>query len=637
MTVSDAVEARPAERNLWSDCILPALVGFVPIVALSSAQGGYFPTAWGWSTLGLVLAAGVTILSRDRVELARTEMLFVGAWTLVACWITLSLAWTIDFPATVLDVERALVYFAAAAAIIVIAAGRDVRWLVGGALCAVGGVSLFSLATRIFPDTIRVYDPTANNRLAQPLGYWNGLSAYVVMGMLLALGFAARGSRLWIRGIAAALVVPLAATFYFTFGRTGWLALAVALVAAVAFDRRRVQLLAVMTCLVPIAGIGVWLASRYPGLTRVHATLASAAHDGRRLALWLALLAVAAAAAAVGLAVFERRVRVLRAVKLTFVACIVIAIVALGGVGTGHEGGPVTAVHKAWRAFKSPPVRPTNLNNRLLSLSGNGRYDLWRVAWDDAKAHPVLGSGAGTYERYFLRYQPLAVSRVRDAHGLYVETLAELGPFGLALLLVALLGPLAIALRRRGQSMLVGPIAGAYVAYLVHAASDWDWELPAVTLVALTCGSALVISGERVRRRVAVGPWLRGVAIGAAVVVAGFAGFALVGNSALATAQAANQSGNWDKAAVQARRAHRWMPWSPKPLLALGTAQLGAGLRGDARATFVQALSIDSGDWAVWADIASASSGAERDHALQKVVELFPRSHIAQKYLSANK
>jgi len=636
MSVSDAVEARTAERNVWGDRALSALLGFVPIVAVSSAQGGYFPTSWGWTTLGLVLAAGVTILSRDRVELSRVEMVFVGAWALVAGWMAVSLIWTTDFSSTMLEIERALVYVAAAAAIIVIAAGRDVRWLIGGALCAVGGVSLFSLATRLFPDTIRVYDPTATNRLAQPLGYWNGLSAYVVMGLLLALGFAARGGRVWMRGVAAALVVPFAATFYFTFGRTGWLALAVGLVAAVVFDRRRVQLLAVMTCVLPAAAVAVWLSSRYPGLTREHATLASAAHDGKRLTLWLVLLAVVAAVAAVALALFEQHVRVPKVVKLSFVASIAVAIIVLCIVGTAHEGGPASSVRKAWHAFKQPPTRPSDLNNRLLSLSGNGRYDLWRVAWDDAKAHPVLGSGAGTYERYFLKHQPEAVSRVRDAHGLYIEALAEIGPIGLVLLLVALLGPLAIALRR-GQTVLVGPIAGAYAAYLVHAASDWDWELPAVTLVALTCGAALVVSGERARRRIVLGSWSRGIAVGAAVVVAGSAGFALVGNSALASAQDANQSHNWDKAAVQARRAHTWMPWSPKPLLALGTAQHGAGLRDDAHSTFTQALSIDANDWAVWADIASVSSGADRDHALQKVVELFPRSVIAQKYLSANK
>jgi hypothetical protein len=633
MSVSDAVEARTSERNVWSDRIFPALVGFVPIVAVSSAQGGYFPTSWGWTTLGLVLAAGVTILARERVVFSLTEVLFVSAWAAVAGWIALSLLWTIDFTSTMLEIERALVYVAAAAAIVVIATGRDVRWVLGGALCAIGGVALFSLATRIFPDTIRVYDPTATNRLAQPIGYWNGLSAFVVMGILLALGFAARASRPVIRGAAAALVVPLAATFYFTFGRTGWLALAVALVAALIFDRRRVQLLAVMTCIVPIAGIGVWLSSRYPGLTRVHVALAEAAHDGRRLALWLALLAVAAATVAVGLALFEQRVRVPKPAKVVFVAVIVTAVVVLCGVGVAHEGGPSAAAHKAWRAFKRPPVRPANLNDRLLSLSGNGRYELWRIAWDDARAHSVLGSGAGTYERYFLRHQPSGISRVHDAHGLYIETLAEIGPFGLVFLVVALLVPLSVAVRRR-QSMLVGPIAGAYVAYVVHAASDWDWELPAVTLVALTCGVALVVAGEGARSRRVGGAWARGVAVTAVVVVGGFGGFALVGNSALASAQDANQAHNWDKASVQARRAHEWMPWSPKPLLSLGTAQLGAGLRADALGTYKRALAIDSNDWSVWADIANASSGAEHDHALRKVVALFPQSAIAKIFLA---
>src|SRR5579859_2036033 len=107
MSVSDAVEARTAERNLWGDRILPALAGFIPIVALSSAQGGYFPTAWGWSTLGLTLAAGVTILSRERVELSRIEVVFVGTWAIVAGWTALSLIWTTDVSASVLEVERA--------------------------------------------------------------------------------------------------------------------------------------------------------------------------------------------------------------------------------------------------------------------------------------------------------------------------------------------------------------------------------------------------------------------------------------------------------------------------------------------------------------------------------------------------
>ena len=107
MSVSDAVDAPAVERTHWGDCALSALVGFVPILAVSSVQGGYFPTSWGWTTLGLVLAAGITILSRDRVEVGRMEMFFVAAWALVAAWIALSLSWTTDFSSTMLEIERA--------------------------------------------------------------------------------------------------------------------------------------------------------------------------------------------------------------------------------------------------------------------------------------------------------------------------------------------------------------------------------------------------------------------------------------------------------------------------------------------------------------------------------------------------
>ena len=83
-------------------------------------------------------------------------------------------------------------------------------------------------------------------------------------------------------------------------------------------------------------------------------------------------------------------------------------------------------------------------------------------------------------------------SFARDAHSLYLETLAELGPIGLALLLAALIIPL-LALRG-GRDPLLATAAGAYVAFLVHTGVDWDWELPAVTLAGLACGSAMLVA-----------------------------------------------------------------------------------------------------------------------------------------------
>jgi hypothetical protein len=611
------------EGETWARRISPALLGFIPVAALGSAQGGYFATSWGWAALCLFWASAVAVVVLPAVRLATGEIAFVLGWVVVAAWISLSVLWSNDVPQTMLDLERVAVYVAGAVALVVFTSSRTVPYLLGGLVCAIGAVSTFSLATRLFPGRIRVFDPTATYRLAQPLGYWNGLSVFCAMGMVLAVGYAARGRSAGVRALAAALLPLLLATFYFTFGRTGWLALAVGLMAAILFDRRRLQLVAIMLLLAPIAAVAVWSSAHYPGLTRRTARLAEATRDGHRLAGILLILVALAAVVSFAFARAERRVQVSPRTRRAFALSTVgLAAVTLLGVFV-HFGGPPTLVEKGWRAFKAAPTRTENLNQRLLSFSGNGRYDLWRVAWRDAESHPVLGSGAGSYERYFLQHQPASVSRVRDAHGLYIETLAELGPFGLALLVVALLVPLAVAVRRRLS--FTGAAAGAYVVLLVHAGTDWDWELPAVTLAGLLCAGALVVGDRRSGRPVG-GAWSRGVVVAAVVAAGALVGVGLLGNSALGSADSALKAGAWRDAAADANRARTWMPWSPHPWVALGRAQLGAGSPAAARASFEKAVSMDSGDWALWVDLARATHGAEQRHALREALALYPRA-----------
>src|SRR5205085_141237 len=88
-----------------------------------------------------------------------------------------------------------------------------------------------------------------------------------------------------------------------------------------------------------------------------------------------------------------------------------------------RAGGPGKLVGNAYDAFLSPE-RPnaTDLNRRLVSLSGSGRVDYWRVAWRQYRENPLLGSGAGSYERYWIRDRPNAFY-ARNAHNLYLEVL----------------------------------------------------------------------------------------------------------------------------------------------------------------------------------------------------------------------
>lgn len=137
---------------------------------------------------------------------------------------------------------------------------------------------------------------------------------------------------------------------------------------------------------------------------------------------------------------------------------------------------------------------------RPLDLGDRPYY--WRAALRQYAEAPLLGTGAGTFQLHWPALRPHDLSKldtpdVLDAHSLYLETLAELGPLGLALV-AAVLGVPLVALARRRDRM-TSALAPPYAAFLVHVGLDWDWEMPAVTLTGLACGAgALVAARDRV-------------------------------------------------------------------------------------------------------------------------------------------
>ena len=200
--------ALPVARTSHAAAVLSELIfvvgAFAVTVGLAAANGGYFPTSWGWSALALFFAAAAALLLRTTVRLGRFELVFLGSVTVLVGWTWLSSLWSIDLSSSVLEGQRGLVLIGAVVAVLMLAPPRPVKPLLGPVCTATTVISAYALATRLFPGRVGSYDPLAIYRLNTPIGYWNGLGVFAAIGAVLALGFAARGTRAVTRGVAAA-------------------------------------------------------------------------------------------------------------------------------------------------------------------------------------------------------------------------------------------------------------------------------------------------------------------------------------------------------------------------------------------------------------------------------------------------
>jgi O-antigen ligase len=629
-------EQRRADAAGFSDTfarrrgsVLIGLAAAGLIVPLAAAQGGYFATAWGWTGLVLLAAAAIALSLLAEVRLSTLELSFAGGLAGLLVWTIASNAWTIAPSDTPLEAERGLVYVAAALLMVIVLRRRMLAGLVLGLLAGITIVSAYSLATRLFPERLGTFDPVAGYRLSEPIGYWNALGAFAAMGTLLALCFALRSDQLPRRIAGSVALVVLVPTLYFTFGRGGWIALGVGLLVAVLVDPRRLQLLGGLLFVAPAPALAVALAARSPALTRLDATTSSASTQGHRLAIAVLGLTVVAAFAAWALREAERRITVPAAAQRAVMPALALLVVIGTALVFVRLGGPAAIAHRAYTSFgaQSPNIRG-DLNRRLFNLASPGRKLQWQVAWHDVRAHPWFGSGAGSYERYWTQHRPVAF-KVRDVHNLYLETLAELGPLGLALLVLALAAPIAAALRTRAEPA-VPFVLGAYAAYLVHAGADWDWEVPAVTLAALACGAALLVHAHGRSTRLSVGLRTRIGMLTAVVALLGFAFVGLISNSAL-SASASARYREPARSEQQARKASGWAAWSAQPWQALGETELAHGRLQAARTAFARALTKDRNDWELWLDLAFASKGTAQRRALAHATKLNPLSpEVAQ-------
>jgi O-Antigen ligase len=603
-------------------------ITFLELTALAFGQGGYYPVAWGWAALGFGWAALMALLLLNRIERSRLEWFALGAWLLLTLWTAASTIWSTDVVASGHAVELTIVYLTAAAALVLLGTRASVPSLLTATWASICLVSAYGLGTHILPDRFGYYtDALQPGRLYQPLGYWNAFGIFAVMGMLLALGICASRETVILRLIAGASWPGLAATVYFTFSRGAWLAMLAGVLGAIAISSNRIRYLATLATILPWTAIVVWRAWSSAALNAPTAGVERASSAGLRLAGVVALCTLLAAAALVIFHVIELRLRSTRRIRQVFVlAVLACAVVALAGVFARY-GGPPSIYRTLHHDLTAPPPTVSgSLNARLPSLSLNGRPTLWRVGLDQFRANEIAGSGAGTFTRYWYAHRPVS-DAVRDAHDLYIQTAAELGLVGLALLAAVLTCPLVAAIRVRSDPIAAAAI-GAYIAYLAHVIVDWDWQMPAITLVAIVSAFGLLALARGTGRTWTVRTPRR-LLLGTVVAVFTLAALVgLVGNVALSRGRSDMGSGHYGAALSQASAAERWMPWSCEPYLLMGQAQQAAGRRAQAAADYRRGLAKDPNVEDAWAGLSHVTVGPVHRHAIRQVLRIDPLSTI---------
>jgi hypothetical protein len=290
--------------------------------------------------------------------------------------------------------------------------------------------------------------------------------------------------------------------------------------------------------------------------------------------------------------------RTAHAVAAVAIAALAAAIIAL--VATGAD-------HHLWQEFKRPNA-PTSTNQyfRLFSIAGSHRYQYWQAALSAFDAHTLKGIGPGTFEFYWAQHNSLA-EFVRNAHSLYLETLAELGIVGLTLMggfvALVLVGGSMRALRAAAATRLaIATAVAGFAAFAAGAAFDWVWQIGVIPFVGV-----LLAAGALVAMRAAepIGPARRRLGtrlvLTAAAVIALWAIFVpLAATIAVRSSQAAVRSGNTRSALRDAANAQRLEPSAATPRLqrALVLEQLG-DIGGSLRAVG-DARNREPSNWRIW-------------------------------------
>ncbi len=485
------------------------LVGFVALTLLAPAAiiylsfnaGGFFPSAPGFAAVvfALALILRTTLAARPFEGFSRTLAVPLGALVLFGAWQLASTLWS---HATALGLDaydRTLLYVLAFALFGSLRYTPErLRWLVRALVAGMAAVCLIGLVSRLLPHAWPTTSSFYDSRLNYPLTYWNAEGMLAMLALILGFHLSADRAEHWsVRVLAAALLPGIAATLLLTFSRG---ALGVTIVGLLAYCllTRLSTLPTALLAAIPPTAIALHSAWDATLLASTKPTSAAAVVEGRHVAVVVGACMVGAGVLRAVLLLADGAIADMplvrtpppRAVRVWAGAgvavLVVVAALVLGAFGFAHR-----EYDKFIHGTNEQHTVQTR--ERLSDPANDGRLPLWKAAVRIYETDKFHGTGAGTYQLYYTRYRTVR-SYVVDTHSLYLQSLAELGIVGFVLILVVVFGILVgLAARIRGPGRAIyAALFAVTLAWAIHQAVDWDWQMPAITLeVFMLAGLAL--------------------------------------------------------------------------------------------------------------------------------------------------
>jgi hypothetical protein len=477
------------------------------LAVLAFDSGGYYPRPTAVAALvALGTVAAWTLLAPNSLAaFGRSAAVVFALLAGFAGWTLLSGIWSHAPGVALIEFDRALLYLAVFTVFALVGrTGGRARALVAILAGASLLVALVGLAAWLLPDELHVSNSFIRSRMSYPTGYWNTTGLLAGLGVVWSLHLASASREHWaLRVAGAAAIAPLVAVLNLTASRGAVVATAAGVIVYVLVTRSRGIMAGLLAC-VPAGVASFVIVSRRSGLATSRPTPEAIAH-GHHLALALVFCAIAAAVLRALLIVLDRKLAGIdfpvasRRTRLQAVAATLVLILA-AGVAVDLPG----RISHAYRQFSDGPVVGESGQGRLTSLSSDGRTELWHIALKYGfDPDPLLGSGAGTFATLWQRYRPIPEDLL-VAHSLYIGTLGDLGLVGAGLLVAALLA-IVRALSRHARTRdregaaWAGLLGGA-AAWMVFAAVDWNWQMPACTVWLLAVGG-LALSRKLDARR----------------------------------------------------------------------------------------------------------------------------------------